>query len=351
MKPIVEETKTAIINQAKEAKIVTRTIRDIAPHDVLIKVQACNLCTSEFGVWSGARTNRALPMTFGHEYAGEVIQVGEEVQGIEVGDFVGASYEYDPYSEEARCGLTSEAPGVKPYDTPWPDGYYGRYEGCAEYVVQSQESIYVFSKKIRPSEAAFLEPLATVVNGCKKLDLSKQDTVVVIGGGTMGILNALVARASGARVMVSELMEKKVRLAESLGLEVVDGSKVDPVEEVKARTNGRGADVVIVAVGLSIANKQAFEMLKKLHGRVLMFAAGYPAPDLGIDSNKIHYGKMSIFGTFMGDYEDFSESCRLLSTGEIDVSSLVDSEFAFDDIQAAFENATQPGGYRTTVLM
>ena len=351
MKPVVEETRTAIINEARDARIVTRRIREIGPRDVLIKVQACNLCTSEFGVWSGARTNRKLPMTFGHEYAGEVVQVGEAVRGIEVGDFVGASYEYDPYSEEARRGLTSEAPGVKPYDTQWDDGYYGRYEGCAEYVVQSQESVYVFSERIRPSEAAFLEPLATVVNGCKKLSLSKEDTVVVIGGGTMGILNALVARASGARVMVSELMERKVRLAESLGLEVVDGSKVDPVEEVRSRTDGRGADVVIVAVGLAVANRQAFEMLRKLHGRVLMFAAGYPAPELGVDSNRIHYGKMSIFGTFMGDYADFAESCRLLSTGEVDVSALVDKEFAFDDIQAAFENATRPGGYRTTVLM
>ena len=167
----------------------------------------------------------------------------------------------------------------------------------------------------------------------------------------MGVLNALVAKQKGARVMVSELMEKKIRVAEQLGLEVIDGSKVDPVEEVRARTDGRGADTVILAVAATAANKQGFAMLKKLHGKVLMFAAGYPAPELGVDANKIHYGKMQIFGTFLGEFADFKESCHLLGSGEIDVSPFVDKEYPFDQIQQAFENAVIPGGYRTTVVM
>lgn len=347
----IKVARTAIINGVKDAQIVERPLRELGPTDVLVKVESCNLCTSEFGVWSGARTNKPLPMTFGHEWAGEVLEVGERVAGIKPGDFVGGSYEYDPYSVEAREGRQFEAPGVKPYDTKWPDGFYGRYAGCAEYVVQSQESIYVFPKRIPAPQAGFLEPLATVVSGIRMLDIKDTETVVVVGGGTMGVLNALVAKRSGARVIVSEPMERKVKVAEGLGLEVIDGSKCDPVEEVLARTNGKGADTVIVAVGLTVANKQAFAMLKKLHGKVLLFAAGYPAPELGIDSNKIHYGKMAIFGTFGGDYRDFAESCRLLGEGLIDVSSLVDAEYPLDQIQEAFENATTPGGYRTAVIM
>ena len=183
MKPIVTETRTAIINAAHDAQIVVRPIHDLGEHDVLIKILSCNLCTSEYGLWSGARTNKPLPMTFGHEWAGEIIQVGERVSGLAVGDFVGGSYTFDPYSTEALEGRTSEAPGVKPYDTQWPDGYYGRYDGCAEYLVQSQESIYKFENKIRPSEAGFLEPLATVINGIKKLDIKKGETVVVKAKG------------------------------------------------------------------------------------------------------------------------------------------------------------------------
>ena len=75
MKPIVTETRTAIINAAHDAQIVVRPIHDLGEHDVLIKILSCNLCTSEYGLWSGARTNKPLPMTFGHEWAGEIISV------------------------------------------------------------------------------------------------------------------------------------------------------------------------------------------------------------------------------------------------------------------------------------
>lgn len=351
MKPIVTETRAAIIAGVRDARIVTRRLRDLAPHDVLVKILSCNLCTSEFGLWSGKRTNRPLPMTFGHEWAGEVLQVGEAVRGIEPGDFVGGSHEYDPYSDEARAGRTSEAPGVKSYDTQWDDGYFGRYEGCAEHVVQSQESIYRFAHRIPAPEAGFLEPLATVVNGLRKIDPHEGETIVVIGAGTMGVLNALVAARSGARVIVTEVSPEKVRVAERLGLEVVDGSACDAVEEVRRRTGGRGADSVVIAVGLTLADQQAFAMLKKFHGKVLFFAAGYPAPEVGVDVNKIHYGKMELYGTLMADYVDFKESCRLLGEGIIDVSTLVSARYPFDDITAAFEHAVQPGGYRTAVIM
>ena len=350
MKPIVTETRTAIINAAHDAQIVVRSIHDLGEHDVLIKILSCNLCTSEYGLWSGARTNKPLPMTFGHEWAGEIIQVGEKVSGLAVGDFVGGSYTFDPYSTEALEGRTSEAPGVKPYDTQWPDGYYGRYDGCAEYLVQSQESIYKFENKIRPSEAGFLEPLATVIDGIKKLDIKRARPWWSSAAAPWACSMRSLPSKGRSRDRL-ELMEKKIRVAEQLGLEVIDGFKVDPVEEVRARTDGRGADSVILAVAATAANKQGFAMLKKLHGKVLMFAAGYPAPEVSVDANKIHYGKMQIFGTFLGEFADFKESCHLLGSGEIDVSPLVDKEYPFDQIQQAFENAIIPGGYRTTVVM
>ena len=78
MKPIVTETRTAIINAAHDAQIVVRPIHDLGEHDVLIKILSCNLCTSEYGLWSGARTNKPLPMTFGHEWAGEIDPGGRE---------------------------------------------------------------------------------------------------------------------------------------------------------------------------------------------------------------------------------------------------------------------------------
>lgn len=168
----------------------------------------------------------------------------------------------------------------------------------------------------------------------------------------MGLLNAQAAKARNCHVIVTELMEKKLETARSMGMEVVDVSKGDPVEQVKQLTDGRGADVVIVAVGNTKANTQAVEMLKKVDGRILLFAAGYPAPQIEADSNLLHYRRIELIGTFGADMKDFFEAAQLLNTGAVDVSKLVEADkFSLKDIQSAFEAASVPGMYRVSVLL
>ena len=120
-----------------------------------------------------------------------------------------------------------------------------------------------FSSDLDPAEAGFLEPVATVCKGMKKLRLQPQETVVVIGAGTMGMVNAQVARCLGARVTISEIMPKKLETAKAMGFDVIDCNEKDPVEAVKEMTNGMGVDCVIVAVGSTKANAQALEMLRE----------------------------------------------------------------------------------------
>ena len=105
---------------------------------------------------------------------------------------------------------------------------------------------------LNPSEAGFMEPLATVIHGAKKLRLKPFETVVVIGAGTMGLINAQTAKAYGCRVIVSEMIPKKIETAKAMGFEVIDCNESDPVEKVKELTEGIGADAVIVAVGEKI---------------------------------------------------------------------------------------------------
>ena len=172
-----------------------------------------------------------------------------------------------------------------------------------------------------PSEAAFVEPVGTVCQGIRKLRVQQGEKIVVIGAGTMGVLNALVAKAEGCEVMITEMMDKKIEVAKELGLNVVDVKEKDPVEAVKEWTDGRGVDAVILAVGVTAANDQALEMIKRLHGRILMFAAGYPAPELHVDSNLIHYRKMELIGTFSADKCDFERAAELMREKKIDLSN------------------------------
>lgn len=232
------------------------------------------------------------------------------------------------------------------------DGYCWGFFGFSDFCVKSVRSIYKIDPSVNPSEAGFVEPLATVLHGIKKLRLKPFETVVVIGAGTMGLINAQAAKAYGCRVIVSEMIPKKISTAKDMGFEVIDCNVSNPVEEVMKLTNGEGADVVIIAVGATSANEQGLKMLKEMDGRILLFAAGYPAPELHIDSNTIHYRRIELVGTFGADNEDFIQSAKALSTGMVNVSKLVEEKtFTLDQFQEALEEASKPGMYRVSVIL
>ena len=342
------KVKTAVLREAGKAEVIDRELPEFSGHEVLVKVAADNICTSEYGAFNGSR-NRPTPLVFGHEWAGTVVEVGSEVSSVEVGDYVASGYYYDPYTIPSREGRTSECTHLMSADHPNPDGFYGN-AGCAEYVVSSEVACYKINKDIDPSVAALLEPLGTCCAGFRRFGCDFGDTVVVIGAGTMGILNALVAKAHGCRVLITEMMPKKLEAARRLGLEAIDVSACDPVEKVKELTDGKGADGVIVAVAAASAYAQAIDMLKEKRGRLLIFAAGYPAPKWELDPNTVHYRRMVIVGTYGADYVDFKEAANLINMGAANFSELVEEKIPLAQIQRAFERACEPGMFRISVI-
>lgn len=341
------KAKTAVLTAVETAEVTDRELPELGEHDVLVKIDANNICTSEYGAFNGAR-KRPLPLVFGHEWAGTVVEVGSAVDSVAVGDYIASGYQYDPYSEPSRQGRTSECTKLQSADHPNPDGYFGN-AGCANYAVAKEVACYKIDKGIDPSVAALLEPLGTCCAGFRRFGIEYGQTVVVIGAGTMGVLNALVAKAHGCRVIITEMMPKKLETAAKLGLETIDVSKCDPVERVRELTDGKGADGVIIAVGASGAYAQALEMAKEKRAHLLIFAAGYPAPKWELDPNTVHYRRMVIVGSYGADAVDFREAASMINMGAADFSRLVEEKIPLDKIQEAFEEACKPGMYRISV--
>lgn len=341
------KAKTAVLTAVETAEVIDRELPELGEHDVLVKIDANNICTSEYGAFNGAR-KRPLPLVFGHEWAGTVVEVGSAVDSVAVGDYIASGYQYDPYSEPSREGRTSECTKLQSADHPNPDGYFGN-AGCANYAVAKEVACYKIDKSIDPSVAALLEPLGTCCAGFRRFGIEYGQTVVVIGAGTMGVLNALVAKAHGCRVIITEMMPKKLETAAKLGLETIDVSKCDPVEKVRELTGGNGADGVIIAVGASGAYAQALEMAKEKRAHLLIFAAGYPAPKWELDPNTVHYRRMVIVGSYGADAVDFREAASMINMGAADFSQLVEEKIPLDKIQEAFEEACKPGMYRISV--
>ena len=168
----------------------------------------------------------------------------------------------------------------------------------------------------------------------------------------MGLVNAQVARIYGTRVIISELMEKKINHARMLGFkDVINASKCDPVKSVMELTEGRGADIVILAVGATSANTQALNMIKDKKGKILFFAAGYPEPELKISSNYIHYKKLELLVTYCSDIGDFEDSAKFLNQRLVNMEPLLETSYPLSEIQKAFESASTPGNYRVTVTL
>ena len=341
------KAKTAVLTAVETAEVIDRELPELGEHDVLVKIDANNICTSEYGAFNGAR-KRPLPLVFGHEWAGTVVEVGSAVDSVAVGDYIASGYQYDPYSEPSREGRNSECTKLQSADHPNPDGYFGN-AGCANYAVAKEVACYKIDKGINPSVAALLEPLGTCCAGFRRFGIEYGQTVVVIGAGTMGVLNALVAKAHGCRVIITEMMPKKLETAAKLGLETIDVSKCDPVEKVRELTGGKGADGVIIAVGASGAYAQALEMAKEKRAHLLIFAAGYPAPKWELDPNTVHYRRMVIVGSYGADAVDFREAASMINMGAADFSQLVEEKIPLDKIQEAFEEACKPGMYRISV--
>lgn len=341
------KAKTAVLTAVETAEVIDRELPELGEHDVLVKIDANNICTSEYGAFNGAR-KRPLPLVFGHEWAGTVVEVGSAVDSVAAGDYIASGYQYDPYSEPSREGRTSECTKLQSADHPNPDGYFGN-AGCANYAVAKEVACYKIDKGIDPSVAALLEPLGTCCAGFRRFGIEYGQTVVVIGAGTMGVLNALVAKAHGCRVIITEMMPKKLETAAKLGLETIDVSKCDPVERVRELTDGKGADGVIIAVGASGAYAQALEMAKEKRAHLLIFAAGYPAPKWELDPNTVHYRRMVIVGSYGADAVDFREAASMINMGAADFSQLVEEKIPLDKIQEAFEEACKPGMYRISV--
>lgn len=344
--------KFAVLTNPKTAEVHEGYVPEVGDHQVLIKQMTCNICTTDFGQWLGLRQHQPFPMAGGHEGAGIIVDKGKYVRDeLQIGDHVAVTYNFCGECSVCQQGRTSECVEVpNPFTEKNRDGYYGHL-GFATYSVRDANTVIKMNKNLSFSEAGFLEPLATVVSGLRRLRIKPMERVVVIGAGTMGILNALTAKAYKADVYITELMDHKIDKARSLGLNVIDIKKQDPIKKVKELTNGYGADAVILAVGNTKANDQALGIVKKLNGRVLLFAAGYPPPQLNVDSNLIHYRKMELIGTYSADISEFNKAANLLNEGKVNVSKLIETKIPLEEIQRAYEIASRDGSYRVSVLL
>jgi L-iditol 2-dehydrogenase len=332
--------KAGVLNKIDELEFMDMDKPILEQGDILVKVMAAALCGTDLRIFHGSKTKGVrYPSIIGHEFSGKVVEVGRSVMEYSVGDRITADpvlpcggCEYCLSGMENVC-LNREALGYE-------------YDGCfAEYIRIPEKfikrgNIQLLPVSIGYRSAALAEPLACVINGQRKLDISTGNKVVIIGAGPIGLMHMLIARASGAsKIIISEPNDYRRNVAKSMGANVV----INPIKDnlldiVKEHTGGIGADVIICAIGNPKIVNDALLCARK-GGRISLFAGFSKDITPEVDVNLIHYNELVVIGASSLQRRDIKTALNLIEGGIVDVEQLVTKTFPLKQIEEAFKVA------------
>jgi threonine dehydrogenase-like Zn-dependent dehydrogenase len=294
---------------------------------------------------------KLYPFTGGHEIAGEIVEIGCDVEpGLAVGDRV-------TVSALKRCGqCVSCREGNNnlcdhAYSKPKPAEPYGP-QGLAEYLATPAYGIYKLSSDVPLTEASLAEPLSCVLRSIKRANIRPGDTVVIMGGGFMGLLHLMLAKQRAASVVVSEPNAARLAKAAELGADVgIDPTKEDLQARVMDFTARRGAETIIVAGSPAKLIEDAVGLVAK-NGCILSYASTAPSgATITLPAAVFHKHEITLAGTMSSTQEDFREATAILSRRALNVKPLITRTFPLSEIGAAFEAATSGEAYRIVVTM
>ncbi|MDR0385980.1 MAG: alcohol dehydrogenase catalytic domain-containing protein [Prevotellaceae bacterium] len=306
--------------------------------EVLVKVDACAVCGSDMKAAVSGNVRIKPPRIMGHEFTGVIVRKGDRTDGYDTGDRVVMATSIS-CGECCYCrrGYRNLCVNLTPMG-------YGFDGGMAEYVVIPEQAILnghlIKTPASMPAEvAALAEPVSCAVNSIEQCNVKHGDTVVVIGAGPMGILNACVARACGAsKIIFAELNPQRLKQCEQFRFDrLVNPAEEDLKQAIMDETDGCGADTVIVAAPAAAPQEQALELVRK-RGNVMLFAS-LPAGKsmLNIDSRLIHYKELRVLGSSDSTPEHVRKAVEILSSDSFPAAAIVTHRLPLDCIEQAFE--------------
>lgn len=323
----------------------------VGPGEVLVKVGANTVCGTDLRVLRGEKTaGISPPAIIGHEVAGHVAEVGRGVGGFEVGVPVVIT----PMIPCLRCfyckrDMENVCENVRAVG-------YEIAGGLSEYMKVPAEALAAgclfTSEKDLPSEQlALVEPLSACVYGQRRSPIGLGDTVLILGAGPIGLFHLQLALLAGAEtVIVSQPSGPRHAMASGFGAHVVvDPMSEDLYEAVAQRTNGRGADVVIVCIGIPQLVNDAFRLARK-GGQVNVFAGLSGQGWAEVEANLIHYNELRVTGQTGTRRLEFEKALKLVESGRVDTATMVTHRFALKDAAEAIETVSSGEGIKVAIM-
>jgi len=372
--------KAAVFYGAKDFRIENIEDPKIEPTDILIKVKAAGICGSDLHSYKEGLFSRP-GFVMGHEVAGEVVEVGKKVKGIKVGDRVSPMM-YGLFDTSGACGKCFWCLRGQPQWCPTGGhrpcgecGYcksgkwwmcdknqrhmlmgYSRNGGYAEYAYVPYavlgQNVFKIPENLSYDEASFLDPVTGAYKWVNQGEPKSWETGVVTGLGTIGLTVMQVLKLYVSKVIVSDVSEKRLKLAQELGADVViNAAKEDPLKKVIELTgtgrsfSGKGGgcvDLVMECSGVPVVLQQAVEMTRT-GGRIVL--VGMFEKDVPLGINHIIHKQLSLISSFSPGKQpaskDIKDALKLMADGKVKVKPLISHEFPLDQTMEAFEIQTK----------
>ncbi|MYD11429.1 MAG: alcohol dehydrogenase catalytic domain-containing protein [Chloroflexi bacterium] len=306
-----------------------------ASGEARLKISHCGICGTDLHIFHGAMDARVrMPLVMGHEMSATVHKVGSGVADFAVGDKV-VVMPLAPCGDCPACAAghshICHNLNFLGIDTP---GAFQSYWTVPAY------TLHRMPDHLSLKHGALIEPLAVAVHDARLSGVKAGDQVVVLGGGPIGMLVALVARAAGAEVLVSEINPYRVDLANRLGLDAVNPTEVDLTKLVMQRTKGAGADIVFEVSG-SQAGASVMTELLRTRGLAVVVAIFAQQPK--IDLFRFFWRELRMQGVRVYESEDFSAAIELAAQGTLPLDELITDIRPLQALQSGFEDMDKGG--------
>ena len=314
-------------------------IPEPGPGELVVKNFVSLTCGTDVKMYKRGHLLIKPPQIIGHEFAGTVSAVGSGVANFSVGMKVVAANSA-PCNKCFYCRV--HQPNLCEHlndcliGFTWP-GTYAEYVTIPEHIVR--QNTFGVPDGVKLENVASLEPLACVVHGWDLVSgVSSGGTALIIGGGPIGLLHAQLARLHGARqVVLCDVVSDRLKEAENVGVDAtVNSASEDLASRVRALTEGRGADIVVEAVGRRETWESAAGLCRK-GGTVLLFGGCPSGTSTSFDAERIHYGELHIQGSFHHTPAAVERAFRLIVSGQVSIGPLISHEMPLERAEEALQ--------------
>lgn len=331
-----EKMKTAVMTDIREIAITKRNIPSIAPDEVLVKIEYIGVCGSDLHYFEHGRIGDFVvetPFVLGHEAAGRIVEIGQAVQNLKIGDRVamepGKTCGQCEYCKSGKYNLCQK---VRFFATPPIDGVF------QEYVNHEAKLCFKLPDHVSTMAGALVEPLAVGFHAAKQGGAHEGQTAVVMGAGCIGLVSMLALKAMGVKeVYIVDIVEKRLKKALELGAaDSFNSAKENVEKKIEMLTQGKGCDLIIETTGSNIATKQALHMAKK--GSTIVLVGYHAQEEFPLPINMILDKELTITSVFR--YRNiYPMAIEALAKGSIDIEHIVTHVYDFDDIQCALDES------------